>query len=408
MSFYDSNNEPLWKQEQEPSTDPDAHYDITAGNEGGGSTSTNHASTFNGLGSNSPTNNYNNPEMHGFGIGEYDSVTPGNAFFNTNINTNQQENASEHDIAELTPFTFIEEESQVVPVSLDHLSRDELCRMIYRLDYERNTLKDRLQAVRNELLSIKAANESAASRGMNGTTINNSNRKKRGKRKRQRTSTSAILFDSSSFGNSSQSPQLELDNEQQLHHELGQQSCCSAEEQLDNNDTTLQIANAAATPIAEPQDVDQVQKQLGKRVFSTIQSATHGARKVPKATISTENISPSLISTMMQPYDAQRSSDSSRMTKWNFTNDVDIANILQTERLIHPVKHDGSGYILPAGNSLLNTYHWARFVSMEVRYDKRVCLLSVVVKTRDAGCGRPENESGKVGYSRGESEDLPG
>ena len=39
---------------------------------------------------------------------------------------------------------------QVVPDSLDHLSRDELCRMIYRLDYERNTLQDSL--MRNEQL----------------------------------------------------------------------------------------------------------------------------------------------------------------------------------------------------------------------------------------------------------------
>ena len=42
----------------------------------------------------------------------------------------------------------IEEESQVVPISLDHLSRDELCRMIYRLDYERNALRDKLEVLK--------------------------------------------------------------------------------------------------------------------------------------------------------------------------------------------------------------------------------------------------------------------
>jgi len=33
---------------------------------------------------------------------------------------------------------------QVAPNFLDHLSRDKLCRMIYRLDYKRNTLQDSL------------------------------------------------------------------------------------------------------------------------------------------------------------------------------------------------------------------------------------------------------------------------
>ena len=110
----------------------------------------------------------------------------------------------------------------------------------------------------------------------------------------------------------------------------------------------------------------------------------------------------------MQNYDEFKVSDSKRMVKWNLTNDKDIAAVLKSERLVHPVKHDGTGYILPSGSSAQNIYNWARFVSMEVKYDKRDFTLHVKVRTAAAGGGRPEFVPEKVKYSRGEREDFPG
>lgn len=96
------------------------------------------------------------------------------------------------------------------------------------------------------------------------------------------------------------------------------------------------------------------------------------------------------------------------MSKWNITNDRDIACILKCERLVHPVKHDGTGYIIPSGSTPSSMYNWAKFMGMEVRYDKRDLTLQIKVRTSAAGGGRPESVPEKVKYSRGEREDFPG
>ena len=60
---------------------------------------------------------------------------------------------------------LVEEEAQVVPSSLDHLSRHELCHMIYRLDYERHTLKEKLVALRHAFSAVNNKNNNNASLG---------------------------------------------------------------------------------------------------------------------------------------------------------------------------------------------------------------------------------------------------
>jgi len=73
---------------------------------------------------------------------------------------------------------------------------------------------------------------------------------------------------------------------------------------------------------------------------------------------------------------------------------------------VHPVKHDGVGHIFLSSSTHSkardNVYHWAKFVNLEVRYDKREMILTLIAKTMDAGSGRPENVPERVRYSRGE------
>jgi len=82
--------------------------------------------------------------------------------------------------------------------------------------------------------------------------------------------------------------------------------------------------------------------------------------------------------------------------------------VLKSERLVHPVKHDGTGYIIPSGSSASNIYNWAKFVGMEARFDKKDGTFTVKVRTTACGGGRTEFVPEKVKYSKGEREDLPG
>jgi len=162
--------------------------------------------------------------------------------------------------------------------------------------------------------------------------------------------------------------------------------------------------DATVFPPPTPLEVVEVRKRLGRNLIAEIKrSAVHGLRKIPKSSITERQMARSTITAVMRGHDGDRTSDTGRMTRWNLTNDRDISRLLEVERLVHPVRHDGTGHILLPGSSAV--YNWARFVGVEVRYDKREMLLTVVAKTVGAGSGSPENAVEKVRYSRGETED---
>ena len=245
-----------------------------------------------------------------------------------------------------------EEESQVVPVSLDHLSRDELCRMIYRLEYERNTLRDQLNeaTLRNQQFHDVDQMSSKPSHD--------------GKKRKTRTRAESSRF--------AHPPQQELAQEPPPPHEI-----------------------------------PKLQQNIGQKLVSAIQQSTHGLRQIPKTTITERSLSLSTVTTMMRDHDGQKFSDTPRMIKWLLTDDRQISALLRLdERLIHPVPHDCSGHILPAGSIAANVYHWARWVSLEMRFDKRDRTLLLRAKTKEVGSGRPENAHKLLRYSQGELESL--
>ena len=177
----------------------------------------------------------------------------------------------------------VEEESQVVPVLLDHLSRDELCRMIYRLDYERNNIREQLTDVtlRNQQLTQL---KSKKTNGHGGS-------KKR--KKQRRTETAA------------QSSQVS----QPQQPEIGQ----GVDEQIPAATTIL----PQLPPLMAPLEISNIQKEVGQRLLSTIQkSAIHGLRQIPKTTITEGGLSLATITAMMRNYNTQRVSNTKRMIKW--------------------------------------------------------------------------------------------
>jgi len=60
-----------------------------------------------------------------------------------------------------------------------------------------------------------------------------------------------------------------------------------------------------------------------------------------------------------------------------------------TERLIHPVKHDGKGFI-PFRVPKNKIHGWAGYDSMEVKYDKQENTFSLKIKSFMARTGCPD------------------
>ncbi|KAL7540300.1 hypothetical protein ACHAWF_006644 [Thalassiosira exigua] len=272
----------------------------------------------------------------------------------------------------------IEEESQVVPASLDHLSRDELCRMIFRLDYERSTLKDRLGALQSHL---KRRRENQLRLIQAGASIDQSRNchappsPTRGGRKRQRTR-----------------PQ---------RPRRGTALPTATAEPERRTATFAPGTECPAEPAPPPEEVERLRTQLGKRLHIAVRSAVHGGLKVPKSSITENDISLPMTAALMNDFKEYKTSETNRMTRWLISDDRVISRALSCERLVHPVQHDGTGHVLPAGSSPSNVYYWAQFVSLGVRYDKREQLITVAAKTKVAGNGRPEHMSERIAYSRG-------
>mmetsp|Transcript_2140 Transcript_2140/g.4398 ORF Transcript_2140/g.4398 Transcript_2140/m.4398 type:complete len:369 (-) Transcript_2140:139-1245(-) len=295
-------------------------------------------------------------------------------------------------------------QEQVVPATLDHLSREELCQMVFRLDYERNSLKRQLQQMQEwqnqenkDIVSNKRIRNSPAT-------------------------------DVAGTANASAT------NIQPSH--------------INNAKNAVTTAATLNTPTAKNQqeELAKLQKRLSKNLLHAIKTTViHGGRKMPQSTCIEGNVDEKLaIALMSCTYKASTTngdnaedrngssknltSNTKRMIKWLVSYDRDIASILNLpERLVHPVKHDGTGQIfinpvkydelaIRFGKKKEGTkrlykpppvYNWAKFVRMEVRYDKRDKTLTVAAKTTDAGSGRPEFVKEKVGYSMGEREDFP-
>jgi len=214
-----------------------------------------------------------------------------------------------------------------------------------------------------------------------------------------------------------------------------------------------------ASSTITPEELSTLRSRIGQDLVTLIQtSALHGGRKIPKTTLVERGISLDLArdiimkttstsindvdqynidsnknndhTELMEVIDVPIISDTNRQVRWKVDDDSSIVRILgRDERLIHPVKHDGSGfYVFPTpatsssteeammssssttaiknrANSVL--YHWARIVSLEVKYDKREMTLVYIAKTVAAGIGRPERAVDLMRYSRGERDDLP-
>ena len=327
---------------------------------------------------------------------------------------------------------LVEEEAQVVPSSLDHLSRHELCHMIYRLDYERHTLKEKLVALRHAFSAVKNNNNNASLGGgpPGGGGV---------KRRRTRQLPPQLPHKRKSETTSSQ--QNKNTQQQQQQPEEKKKTAVAApstKRQKKSNQNDHESAATASTtttttqPIKSmtPSEMDAIHKRLTEKVTSQIKSSVHGGLRRPRTVAEETGISLTTAMYIMEKWKRKLTQDTNRIVKWEFKSpsttssssvydnskniihintddDDDISKFLLCEKYLSGVRHNGKGFLSIGRNNHNNNggssgggggsssngggflLKHAKFESMIVSYNKSVQALKIQVSTR--GC----NEYGK-------------
>jgi hypothetical protein len=253
---------------------------------------------------------------------------------------------------------LVEEEAQVVPSSLDHLSRHELCHMIYRLDYERHTLKEKLVALR---LAVSASNEDVGGGGGGGG----------GGRRRTKQATQRCRRQGRKKTTCSDD-------------EGGGEKVAKRQKTTNDHDEPIQQNQQQEEPTSL--EINAIYQRLTQTLISDIKVTTHGGLLRPRTTAEEKDVSLTTAMRIMQQWFDKLTHDTKRMTKWEFTScDDSIAKFLQCDKYLSGVRHNGKGFLIGNGLSLTQ---FAKFESMIVSYDKFTMMMKVEVSTR--GC----NEKG--------------
>lgn len=252
-------------------------------------------------------------------------------------------------------FLVEEEEAQVVPSSLDHLSRADLCHMIYRLDYERRCLSEKLVALH---LTVSASNVGIGGVGGGG-------------RRRTKQTPSQLPLHKRIICRAKKKEACPNDDEEEKVAKKQKTT-------HDNDEPIMQQQHQEPTPL----EMTAIHKRLAQNVLSNIKSTTHGGLLKPRTTSEEKDVSLATVMYIMQKWGDKLAHDSKRMIKWEFTCDDDIVKYLQCVKIISGVRHNGKGFLQVGNGSSFTQY--AKFELMIVSYDKLTMVMKVQVSTR--GC----------------------
>ncbi len=257
----------------------------------------------------------------------------------------------------------LEEEAQVVPSSLDHLSRHELCHMIYRLDYERHTLKEKLVALR---LALSASNVAFGPA--------------EGDVRHDRVDETAAQLSVPECDDL-----LPVQEHACPDNDGSEEKVAKRQKTKHNEQESLTFHQK---PEPTPLEINAIYNRLIQTIISEIKATTHGGLRKPRTTAEEKDISLTTAMFMMQHWGDKLTHNTKRMIKWKFTcNDV-IGKFLQCkEKYLSGVQHNGKGFLTSAGTT--SCLQYAKFELMVVSYDKLTMTLKIQVTTR--GC----SENGK-------------
>ena len=82
-------------------------------------------------------------------------------------------------------------------------------------------------------------------------------------------------------------------------------------------------------------------------------------------------------------------SDTSRLIKWELTGDQVVHWLGGQNKYIHPVKFDGRVIAIGVVTSKPLVYAWAKYDSLQAKFDKKSGSLCLKFRTKMVGSGRP-------------------
>ena len=178
-----------------------------------------------------------------------------------------------------------------------------------------------------------------------------------------------------------------------LRNQVGSQKKLKPSPALTIETLAAHSAVSAAAPLVTPVSSAAMQKRLGKAAVKAIKQNVYGGTKKPTSVVSEGNVSIEMVKALMADFPPK--SDTKRMTKWQLSCGKAIPDLLSCDRLVHPVKHNGKGFICFG-----KIYGWAGYDSMEVKYDKNEMLLTLTIRTYYAGSGPPDISPHLLAYSK--------
>jgi hypothetical protein len=163
-----------------------------------------------------------------------------------------------------------------------------------------------------------------------------------------------------------------------------------ADERNDLNSRASKKPKAAAivtaTAITPTFNVAATKKRVASATIKVIKKTAHNFDRKPWTEISESLPNTEAALTLFEG--CSLSSDTARMIKWELCG-ADIAAWLGTSQFVHPVKFDGKIWSL-SGRETPKLHAWAAYETLQVKFEKKTCQLTLKFRTFMAGYGLPD------------------
>lgn len=168
---------------------------------------------------------------------------------------------------------------------------------------------------------------------------------------------------------------------------------------LNNNNTNSNTNNNVDNDTIPPTfKVDVIKKRIAKKSFQLVKKTAHNQTRKPYTELAEAVPNSACALALFEGFEPK--SDTSRLLKFELQgSDQVVAWLGGANKYIHPVKYDGK--VISFGGSGTGSggagkpfvYAWAKYESLQAKFDKKGASLSLKFRTKMVGSGRPAEGS---------------